>query len=84
MRDKLIEDKKLLEKQLAWINISLQECTKIGINHTYSVDEFGKFETLCSRYSRGIDFLVRRVFRSLDEFEFENQGNPDRWPQQCP
>ena len=48
MRDKLIEDKKLLEKQLFWINISLQECLKIGIKHNYSVDEFGKFETLCS------------------------------------
>ena len=65
MRDKLVVDKKLLEKQFFGINISLQECTKIGIRHNYSVDEFVKFETLCSRYSRGMDFLVRRVFGTL-------------------
>lgn len=40
----------------------------------YSIEEFGKFETLCSRYSRGIDFLIRKIFRTIDEYEFENQG----------
>jgi uncharacterized protein YjgD (DUF1641 family) len=29
---------------------------------------------LCSRYARTIDFLVRKVFRCLDDVEFENQG----------
>ena len=29
---------------------------------------------MCSRYSRGIDFLIRKIFRTLDEYEFENQG----------
>lgn len=71
---KLIQDKKLLEKQLFWIEISFHECTKIGIKQEYTVDEFGKFETLCSRYSRGMDFLIRKIFRTLDEYEFENQG----------
>ncbi len=74
MLKKLIQDKKLLEKQLFWIEISFHECVKIGIKQEYSVDEFGKFETLCSRYSRGIDFLIRKIFRTLDEYEFENQG----------
>jgi uncharacterized protein YutE (UPF0331/DUF86 family) len=74
MLEKLIQDKKLLEKQLFWINISFEECSKIGIKKEYSVDEFGKFENLCSRYSRGIDFLIRKIFRTLDEYEFENQG----------
>ncbi len=74
MREKLIQDKKLLEKQLFWIEVSFQECKKIGIKKEYSVDEFGKFETLCSRYSRGIDFLIRKIFRTLDAYEFENQG----------
>jgi uncharacterized protein YutE (UPF0331/DUF86 family) len=74
MREKLLADKKLLEKQLAWIEISFNECSKIGIKEEYSVDEFGRFETLCSRYSRGIDFLIRKIFRTLDEYEFENQG----------
>lgn len=74
MLEKLIKDKVLLEKQLFWIEISFNECTKIGIKEEYSIEEFGKFETLCSRYSRGIDFLIRKIFRTLDEYEFENQG----------
>ena len=64
----------MLKKQLFWIDISFEECSKIGIKSEYSIDEFGKFETLCSRYSRGIDFLIRKIFRTLDEYEFENQG----------
>lgn len=32
------------------------------------------YENLCSRFSRMIDFLVRKIFRSIDEVEFENQG----------
>ena len=74
MKQKLLEDKKLLEKQLEWLNISYKQCTKIGTEKEYTVDEFGLFETLCSRYSRGIDFLIRKIFRTLDEYELENQG----------
>lgn len=72
--EKLLNDKKLLEKQLSWIEISYKECLSIGIKDEYDIDEFSKFETLCSRYNRGIDFLIRKIFRSLDEYEFENQG----------
>ncbi|MCF6330809.1 MAG: hypothetical protein L3I99_04605 [Sulfurimonas sp.] len=74
MKEKLEQDYLLLKKQLAWLEISLNECEIIGIKEKYSIEEFGKFETLCSRYSRGIDFLIRKIFRSLDEYEFENQG----------
>lgn len=74
MYEKLLNDKKLLEKQLSWIETSYKECLSIGIKDEYDIDEFGKFETLCSRYSRGIDFLIRKIFRSLNEYEFENQG----------
>ena len=74
MKEKLLHDYVLLEKQLSWVEISYNECTTIGIKQVYIVDEFGRFETLCSRYSRGIDFLIRKIFRTLDEYEFENQG----------
>ncbi|MFA7091209.1 MAG: hypothetical protein WC149_05115 [Arcobacteraceae bacterium] len=74
MTDKIKHDRALLEKQLFWVEISFNECKTIGIKPEYTVEEFGKFETLCSRYSRGIDFLIRKLFRSIDEFEFENQG----------
>jgi hypothetical protein len=41
MIDKLKQDKKLLEKQLFWIEISFNECKKIGKKSHYDVDEFG-------------------------------------------
>lgn len=71
---KLLDDYKLLQKQLEWLEISYVECSKIGIKEEYAVDEFGRFETLCSRYSRSIDFLIRKMFRTLDAYEFEEQG----------
>jgi uncharacterized protein YutE (UPF0331/DUF86 family) len=74
MREKVLHDQSLLVKQLSWIQFSFDECKRIGIKENYSIEEFGRFETLCSRYSRGIDFLIRKIFRTLDEFEFENQG----------
>lgn len=74
IREKLKSDYRLLEKQLAWLQLSFDECKVIQIKEHYNVDEFGKFEILCSRYSRGIDFLIRKIFRTIDEFEFENQG----------
>ena len=46
MIDKIKQDKKLLEKQLFWVEISFNECKNIGIKSEYSVEEFGKFETL--------------------------------------
>jgi len=74
MKQKLLQDFELLKKQLFWIELSYNECVKIGIKETYTIEEFGKFETLCSRYSRGIDFLIRKIFRTIDAYEFENQG----------
>ncbi len=74
MKEKLLNDYGLLQKQLSWLEISFDECKLIGIKDSYSIDEFGRFETLCSRYSRSIDFLIRKIFRTLDEYEFENQG----------
>ena len=74
MQEKLSQDLKLLEKQIYWLSLSFNECEIIGIKPNYTDEEFGKFETLCSRYSRSIDFLIRKIFRSIDEYEFENQG----------
>lgn len=74
MKEKLAQDLQLLEKQMRWLELSYQQCSGIGIKKQYSIEEFGYYETLCSRYSRGIDFLIRKIFRTLDEYEFENQG----------
>jgi uncharacterized protein YutE (UPF0331/DUF86 family) len=74
INQKLKKDYELLYKQLQWLEISFKECKRIGIKDSYTVEEFGKFETLCARYSRSIDFLIRKIFRTLDAYEFENQG----------
>ena len=74
MQEKLKQDLNLLKKQLFWIELSFTKCKNIGIKDDYSIDEFGNFETLCSRYSRSIDFLIRKIFRTIDAYEFENQG----------
>jgi uncharacterized protein YutE (UPF0331/DUF86 family) len=74
IKEKLLNDYKLLVKQIFWLDISFIESSDIGLKENYSIEEFGKFETLCSRYSRSIDFLIRKIFRTIDEFEFENQG----------
>ena len=73
IEEKLKQDVELLKKQLTWLRLSCDECKIISIKENYTIDEFGKFEILCSRYSRGIDFLIRKIFRIIDEYEFEYQ-----------
>jgi len=63
-----------LQNQLKWLTRSFELCKSIGIKSTYSEIEFDNFETLSGRFARTIDFLVRKVFRSIDDLEFESQG----------
>ncbi|MCF8261056.1 MAG: hypothetical protein K9J12_09800 [Melioribacteraceae bacterium] len=63
-----------LEKQLEWLRYSYLKCERIGIRENYTNEEFDYFETLCSRFARSLDFLIRRVFRSIDDVEYEIQG----------
>lgn len=72
--DVLLQNKKSLEKQLVWLQHSFDETRQMGLKIQYSLKEYDSFENLCSRYARTIDFLVRKVFRSLDDVEFETQG----------
>lgn len=73
-KDLLIYNLKLLKKQIYWLDISFQQTKKIGVKKDYSIEEFGLWETLCSRFARSIDFLIRKMFRTIDDYEFENQG----------
>lgn len=63
-----------LEKQLFWLDYSYQEVKDLSKPEHFSIEQFNQFANLCSRYARTIDFLVRKVFRCLDDVEFENQG----------
>ena len=64
---KLSQDYKLLQKQLDWLEISFNECKQIGIKDRYPVDEFGRFETLCSRYSRS-NIIVHEYIEEVLEY----------------
>lgn len=74
IKDKLKNDYELILKQMKLLEYSINKCQQIGIKDDYTMDEFASYETLCSRYSRSIDFLIRKIFRTIDEYEFENQG----------
>ncbi len=63
-----------LEKQLFWLDYSYQQVKDLSASENFSIEQFNQFENLCSRYARTIDFLVRKVFRCLDDVEFQNQG----------
>ena len=63
-----------LHKQLNWLSHSYNLCKDLALNVPYEIEAFDKLENLSSRYARSIDFLVRKVFRSIDEAEFEPQG----------
>jgi len=70
----LIENIQALEKQYYWLERSYSICRKIPVKEKYKPEEMDALETLCSRFARSIDYLIRKVFRSIDDVEFENQG----------
>lgn len=75
MSNKLLKQNiEYLQRQLKWLIRSYELCKTIGLKSVYSESEFDNFETLSGRFARTIDFLVRIVFRSIDDLEFESQG----------
>lgn len=70
----LKENTMALEKQLFWLKRSFDKVKQIQKQDNFDFDELDAFENLSSRFARSIDFLIRKVFRSIDEAEFENQG----------
>ncbi len=63
-----------LQNQYNWLERSYLICRNMPEGDGYSPEEMDAVETLCSRFSRSIDYLIRKVFRSIDDVEFENQG----------
>ena len=75
MSNKLLKQNiEYLQRQLKWLIRSYELCKTIELKSVYSESEFDNFETLSGRFARTIDFLVRKVFRSIDDLEFESQG----------
>ncbi|MGE5795603.1 MAG: hypothetical protein ACM34O_08475 [Ignavibacteria bacterium] len=68
-----------LKKQLNWLDRSFRICKSVGIKQNYTAEEFDNFETLAGRFARSVDFLIRKLFRSIDDIEFETQGTLYRY-----
>jgi len=72
--DLLTYNADLLKKQLRWLQHSYTQAREIGIKDHYDISELDIYENLSSRFARTVDFLIRKVFRSIDDAEFEPQG----------
>ncbi|MFZ2725633.1 MAG: hypothetical protein WAX77_05250 [Methylococcaceae bacterium] len=64
----------LLEKQLFWLDYSYSQINNVDLTQELSIESINHYENLCSRFARTIDFLIRKVFRTIDACEFEHQG----------
>lgn len=70
----LLQNIQALQNQFYWLERSYLICNQIPEDREYTPEEMDALETLCSRFARSIDYLIRKVFRSIDDVEFENQG----------
>lgn len=57
-----------------WLERSYQACQKIGIKDDYADVEYDTFENLTSRFARTTDYLINRIYRTIDLLELENPG----------
>jgi nucleotidyltransferase substrate binding protein (TIGR01987 family) len=64
MREKLFADKKLLEKQLFWIETSFYECSTIGIKSDYSVDEL-EYDIFRSAVIKEFEIIIEQSGKLL-------------------
>lgn len=79
MRDK--DSLQLLRQNLSdlseskkWLERSFNLCQTIDIKEQYLPTEFDTFENLTSRFARTTDFVINKVFRSIDKVELEISG----------
>jgi len=70
----LIENLKSLEKSLNWLKRSYEKSIKVNFKSPLSEEEFDVMENLTSRYSRAVDLIISKIFRSIDAVELEESG----------
>ncbi len=70
----LIENIKSMDKSLKWLKRSYQKSLNVDFKGVLSEEEFDIMENLTSRYSRAIDLIISRIFRSIDAVELEDSG----------
>jgi len=70
----LKENIKGLDKSLKWLKRSYEKSLQINFKKSLSEEEFDIMENLTSRYSRVIDLIINKLFRSIDAVELEDSG----------
>ena len=70
----LKENIQSLDKSLNWLKRSYEKSLKVDFKNALSEDEFDILENLTSRYSRTIDLIINKIFRSIDAVELEDSG----------
>jgi predicted nucleotidyltransferase/uncharacterized protein YutE (UPF0331/DUF86 family) len=65
---------RVLDETLYWLKRSHAICLEIGIKEKYEDEEFDAFETLTGRFARASDIVIQKLFRNIDEVEFESPG----------
>jgi len=63
-----------LTKAEAWFQSSYSKCSKVDLDKELSMADLDAFEALSARFSRVIDLLLQKVFRSIEEIELSSGG----------
>ena len=63
-----------LERSLFRLNGSFEKAKSIELAGEISDDDFDILENLTSRFSRTVDLIVNKLFRSIDSVELEDAG----------
>lgn len=70
----LKEALRLMHRAAKVLEKSFEECQQISGKKEYSEAQMGALELLSTRFSRLADFLIRRIFRLIDELDLEQPG----------
>lgn len=70
----LLQNLEELFKMKKWLEHSLDLCLKIKNFDDFDIFDLDKLEALTSRYARLCDFIINKMFRSIDSYEFVDTG----------
>ncbi len=70
LRDNL-QDLKEAER---WLKRSYDQCTSLKGKISFEEKDYDAIEAFSSRFARTVDFLIHKVFKSLDKVELEESG----------
>lgn len=74
----LREEMAVLERAAERLEFAINECRRIGIKEGYSPVEDTYFESLTGKFRRSCDYLVDKVFRTVEELDLETHNRKGR------